>query len=131
MARALIWATLRSKENGGAFLKVNIGSDDFNFKVLDLANEVANKVKGTEISINSEAQPDKRSYAVDFSKFRSLAPNFQPLLTLSDSIDRLIVGLEGSNLLIQSIRNSEYVRLNKLRQHMMSGRLDQNLRWKI
>ena len=55
------------------FWRVNVGSNDRNYQVKDLANAVAEAVPGTEVSINKAAQPDTRSYQVDFSLFRSLA----------------------------------------------------------
>ena len=78
MARAILWAIRRNKENGGEFLAVNAGRDESNYQVRDLAEAVARHVPGTTVSINTNAPPDKRSYRVDFTLFRSLAPDFIP-----------------------------------------------------
>ena len=129
MARAICWAVMRKIENGGKNLRLNTGADHFNYRVIDLANAVAKKVDGTEINIREGAQPDKRSYEVDFSLYRSLAPQFQPLINLSESIDRLIKGLSGSNVHLGSTPDSQFVRLNKLREHIKFRRLDKNLTW--
>ena len=56
-----------SPENGGKYLAVNIGRNDFNYQVKDIANVVAGILPGTEISINLNAQPDKEFPGVDFS----------------------------------------------------------------
>src|SRR5208283_2566587 len=86
MARAIEWAIARPAENGGPFLAVNAGSDGWNFQVKDLAQSVADSVPGTSVSINADAPPDKRSYKVDFSLFKKLAPNHQPLQTLDSAV---------------------------------------------
>ena len=62
-------------EKGGKFLAVNAGRDESNYQVSGLAAAVARHVPGTKVSINTNAPPDKRSYKVDFSLFKSLAPD--------------------------------------------------------
>jgi nucleoside-diphosphate-sugar epimerase len=129
MARAVDWAVSRSAENGGEFLAVNAGSDSWNMRVKDLARAVAATVPGTEVSINTAAQPDKRSYRVDFSRFRSLAPDHQPQVTLQDSIMRLHEGLMAIGFSDRDFRNSQQIRLKVLEDHIASGRLSPNLDW--
>jgi len=78
MARAIEWALSRRDDAGGSFLALNAGSDNWNYQVKDLAEAVAVAVPGTAVSINTAAQPDGRSYKVDFGLFRKLAPDHQP-----------------------------------------------------
>jgi nucleoside-diphosphate-sugar epimerase len=129
MARAISWAIERSPENGGAFLAINAGRDESNYQVKDLAQGVAKHVPGTTISINTSAPPDKRSYKVDFSLFRSLAPNHIPQVTLDQSIRGLLAGFERMSFKDKDFRNSPFVRLKTLERHIASGRLGQDLRW--
>lgn len=75
MARAIDWALMRKAENGGQLVRVNVGSDAWNYQVKDLAVAVQKRVPGTKISINKNAPPDERSYSVDFSLYRELAPH--------------------------------------------------------
>src|SRR5579863_357869 len=60
MSRAIAWAVRRPPSNGGLFLAVNIGGEEWNYQVRDLANAVAAAVPGTHVSINPSAVPDKR-----------------------------------------------------------------------
>jgi nucleoside-diphosphate-sugar epimerase len=129
MSRAIEWALTRDSANGGPLLAVNIGSDQWNYQVKDLAQAVAAAVPGTDVSINTQAQPDTRSYKVDFSLFRSLAPNHQPRITLDHSIALLREGLEGMGFADAEFRNSPYMRLKMLEGHMKAGRLTSDLRW--
>jgi nucleoside-diphosphate-sugar epimerase len=87
MARAIDWAIDRPTANGGRYLAVNAGSDERNYQVKDLAKAVAKAVPGTEVSINTSAPVDSRSYKVDFGLFRSLAPDHQPVMRLDENLE--------------------------------------------
>jgi nucleoside-diphosphate-sugar epimerase len=129
MARAIEWGITRGAGGGGRFLAVNVGSDDRNYQVKDLANAVSEAVPGTTVNINKAAPPDTRSYKVDFSLFASLAPHHQPQVTLRRSIDMLSEGLRGMGFADPDFRNSSYIRLRVLEAHIAAGRLTPELRW--
>ena len=129
MARAIDWGVIRNASNGGQFLAVNVGSDERNYQVKDLANAVAEAVAGTSVSINEAALPDTRSYKVDFSLFNSLAKQHQPQVTLRQSIDMLVKGLRRMRFADSDFRNSLYIRLKVLKSHIAAGRLSPDLRW--
>src|SRR3989304_4529931 len=95
MARAIDWAIRRGSFAGGEFLAVNVGCDEWNYQVKELAEAVGEVLPGTSISINKDAQPDKRSYKVDFGLFRRLAPEHQPQVSLRETIGGLKEGLEA------------------------------------
>jgi nucleoside-diphosphate-sugar epimerase len=130
MARAIEWAITRDADAGGTVLSVNSGSDAWNYQVRDLAEAVAAAVPGTRVSINRDALPDKRSYRVDFSLFRRLAPRHQPLSTLADSVGRLKHGLENMRFADGDFRNSSLIRLKTLDHLISEGLLSPSLRWR-
>ena len=129
MARAIDWGITRSAGDSARFLALNVGSNDRNYQVKDLANAVAEAIPGTKVSINKAAQPDTRSYQVDFSLFRSLAKDHQPQVTLRQSIDMLDKGLRSMGFADPDFRNSSYIRLKVLDAHIAAGRLTPDLRW--
>ena len=129
MARAIEWALVRDAGAGGPLVSVNVGSDDRNYQVKDLAQAVAAAVPGTSVSINTAAQPDTRSYKVDFSLFGSLAPAHQPRVTLAQSIAMLREGLQAMGFSDPDFRNSPFMRLKMLEAHIGAGRLSGDLRW--
>jgi nucleoside-diphosphate-sugar epimerase len=129
MARAIDWAIDRPAENGGRYLVVNAGSNDRNYQVRDLANAVAAANPGTKVSINTSAPADGRSYQVDFSLYRSLAPNHQPLVNLNQSIQNLMAGLKRMNFKDVDFRSSELTRLRVLQGHIDNDRLSAELKW--
>ena len=93
MARAIEWAIIRDMADGGEFLAVNVGCEEWNYQVKDLAQAVAKVIPEVEISINKDAQPDKRSYRVNFDLFKKLAPAHQPQVDLITTIKELKNGL--------------------------------------
>jgi len=129
MARAIAWAATRPAANGGRLLTVNVGSDDRNYQVGELAERVAAAVPGTSVSINTSAPADSRSYRVDFARFRALAPDHQPVVTLDQSISELVDGMRAMGFDDADFRNSQLIRLRVLQRHIDAGRLSNNLVW--
>jgi len=130
MARAIEWAVQRPQEHGGGMLVVNAGSDEWNYQVHDLAQAVVAQSPGCTLSINTNAPPDKRSYRVDFSLFRSLAPEHQPLATLAGTIGRLRQGLATMAFADADFRHGPHIRLHVLTEHAAAGRIDGEIRWR-
>ena len=129
MARAIEWGVGRSAAKGRAFEAVNVGRDDWNYQIRDLAEACASAIDNVEISINDGAQPDKRSYRVDFTRFRELAPDHQPLFGLGDAIRDLHEGLVAMQFKSPDFREMWFMRLKVLAEHIEGNRLDGDLRW--
>jgi nucleoside-diphosphate-sugar epimerase len=128
MARAIEWALGRSTSMG-AFLAINTGSEKWNYQIGKLAETVASIIPDVEVSINPDAPADKRSYAVDFSLFRTLAPDHQPQYDLLSTIRELTHGLEEMNFSDADFRNSSLMRLNSLIALQRSEMLSDDLKW--
>jgi len=129
MARAVDWALERDASQGGAFLAINAGSDEWNIQIRDLAEAVARHLPSVSVSIDEAAAPDKRSYRVDFSLFRELAPRHQPQVDLSAAIDGLHAGMERMKFKDAGFRDTTYMRLKVLSELSARGALDAQLRW--
>ena len=127
MARAIRWSHERKPENGGNFLIVNTGSDEWNYKVVELAERIRELDPQIKVSVNKNAAPDKRSYKVDFGLYKKLAPNHQPAFNLSMSIEGLFKGLEAMNFNNKDFRNSFYMRLNVINDLLNRGIIDEKL----
>jgi len=65
----------REAVHGQAF---NVGRNDQNYRIREIAQIVKETVPGCEIAFADDAGPDKRNYRADFSKIGRLLPAFQP-----------------------------------------------------
>jgi nucleoside-diphosphate-sugar epimerase len=128
MARAFDWA-IRREASQTPFLAINVGSDEWNYQVKDLADAIAKIVPGVSVSINKNAPQDSRSYRVDFAQYRKLAPNHQPQVDLPTTIRELKAGLESMGFSDPNFRSSKYMRLEVLRGLREKGLLSDNLDW--
>jgi len=129
MTRAIEWAIGRDATNGGEFLAVNVGSNEWNYQVKDLAYAVAEVIPGVEISINKNAAPDKRSYRVNFDYYKKLAPNYQPKYNLINTIEELRDGMKAMEFNDEKFRNSNFMRLNMLNRLRERELLNEDLEW--
>ncbi|BCA54137.1 NAD-dependent epimerase/dehydratase [Nitrospira sp. KM1] len=130
MARAIDWAIQRDHRDGGKYLTVNVGSDEWNYQVKDLAAAVAKLVPNVEVSVNKDAQPDKRSYRVNFDKFTKLGQGFLPSVDLQGAVVDLRDGLMTMQFRDPEFRSGEFMRLVTLRRLREVGQLSDNLMWK-
>ncbi len=129
MARAIEWAISRDASTGDPFLAVNTGSDEWNYQVRDLAEEVARVMPGVDVSLAATSGPDKRSYRVSFERYRTLAPEHQPEVDLRAAIEELKEGLENMGFGDAEFRSSPLVRLVVLQDLRERGLLTDQLEW--
>lgn len=127
MARAIDWAIRRE---GDEYIAINVGSNEWNYQVKELAHAVSEAIPGTEIEINGNAQPDKRSYRVSFDLYERLVPEeFQPKVDLHSAIAELRDGLQSIGFDDESFRNSRLMRLMVLKELVKKGHLNEKLEW--
>ena len=130
MCRAFDWGVDREIDKGGQILICNAGSNDWNFSVKELALSVQNHFSSCEVDINTKAEPDKRSYRVNFDLFKNLAgKEFIPLKNLDETIIDLKAGLNKIGFNQKDFRNSNFMRLNVLQGLIASNRIDKQLYW--
>ena len=131
MARAIDWAIDRPTwSDDASFLAVNVGSDEWNYRVRELADAVAATVPGVEVFVNPDAAPDLRSYRVNFARYRRLAPGHQPTVDLQSAIAELVDGLNRMGFRDSGFRSSKLARLPVLAGLHSSGLIDGDLRWR-
>lgn len=129
MSRAIDWAVSRKTENGGDFLAVNAGSNEWNFQIRDLGEAVAKVIPGTTVKVNENAEPDKRSYRVNFDKFADLAPQHLPVVGLEEAVRELHDGLVSAGFQDPNFRSSRFIRLVTLQNLKEKNYLGEDLFW--
>lgn len=125
MARTLTWAARRQT---GEFSAFNVGSRQMTIKISDLAEKAASIIPGTDVEMAPNAQPDKRTYRVDFAKYQRHAPAVQPVWTIEETISDLYEKLKLAGFNDADFRSGSLIRLNKLKA-LRTSWIDNELYW--
>ena len=128
MSRAIIWSILRDDLNDN-LLSINVGSNEWNYQIKEIALFVKNIIADSEIEINENAEPDKRSYKVDFSLFKSLSGDYYPNKNIEESIQEIYSLIKKVNLPANGFRSTNYLRLNQLKNYQSQNILNKKLLW--
>lgn len=107
----------------------NVGRNEDNYQIRDLANIVKETVPGCEIEYAKDAGPDKRCYRVDCSKITQVLPEFQPEWDARKGAQELYQAYQQVGLTLEEFEGPKYQRIAHLKQLLSSGRLAENLRW--
>jgi nucleoside-diphosphate-sugar epimerase len=107
----------------------NVGRDEENYQVRDLARIVEETVPGCRIDFAEGAGPDKRSYRVDFGKIARELPGFQPRWDARRGASELYAAYRDAGLRVEDFEGPRYKRIDHIRRLLAEGRLDSSLRW--
>jgi nucleoside-diphosphate-sugar epimerase len=126
IARAVLAAieAPRDRVHDRAF---NVGRDEDVVQIRDIATEVA-AVLDAPVTFAAGAGPDKRDYRVDFTRIRELLPEFEPRWTLAAGIEQLARDMHDIGLTATDFEGPRFVRVEKVRELLAAGRLDDELR---
>jgi nucleoside-diphosphate-sugar epimerase len=127
MSHAIKWAV--SYEMQEPYLLLNAGTNDWNFQIKTLAETVRKVIPGVQVTVNPEGQPDKRSYRVRFDRFEKLSKNLLQGAFVEHTVQEIYEMLKKQNFSNANFRQSEYMRLNVLKNRQEQGLLDSELRW--
>jgi nucleoside-diphosphate-sugar epimerase len=108
----------------------NVGSNDQNYQVRDLAAVVATVAPECSVEYAGEAGPDPRNYRVDFGRFARAFPAFQPAWDAVKGARQLYEAYCAEGLTREAFQGRRYVRLNQIRHLLDTGKLDTTLRWR-
>jgi nucleoside-diphosphate-sugar epimerase len=116
----------RELVHGEAF---NIGGDDENYQIRDVARIVEEVVPGSRVAFAAGAGPDKRSYRASFAKLREAFPELEPRWTVRASAEEQLAAYRAAGLTIADFKGSRFQRIARLKELVAEGRLDGALRW--
>lgn len=107
----------------------NVGRNDQNYRIREIAEIVKETVPGCEIAFANDAGPDKRNYRADFSKIARVLPAFQPQWDARKGARQLYEAYKAVGLKLQDFEGPRYRRIDQLKQLMAAGNLASDLRW--
>lgn len=106
----------------------NVGRNDENFRIRELAEIVAEVVPGCSIEYAPGGGPDLRCYRVSFDKINRLVPAFRAQWTARKGAQELYEAYRAAGLTASDLEQGRYIRLREVRRLQEAGRLDNSLR---
>lgn len=107
----------------------NVGRNDENFRIRELADIVADVIPGCRIEYAPGGGPDLRCYRVSFDKINRLLPGFRPQWTARKGAQELYDAYRSTGLTAADVEQGRYVRIREIRRLQQAGSLDSDLRW--
>jgi nucleoside-diphosphate-sugar epimerase len=116
----------REKVHNQAF---NVGRNDENYRIREIADIVKETVPGCEIEFATDAGPDLRCYRANFGKIQSTLPDFNPTWTARKGAKQLYETYKKVGLKLEDFEGPRYRRIDNIKGLMAEGKLDSSLRW--
>jgi nucleoside-diphosphate-sugar epimerase len=123
-AFAAVLAAPREAVHARAF---NVGTEQNNLMVADIAAEVAAAVPGSRLVITGEAGPDPRSYRVNFGRLRAALPGFHAGWMIKAGALELAAAYQQYGLTRHDFER-RFTRLARLSDRRAAGTIDAELR---
>jgi nucleoside-diphosphate-sugar epimerase len=105
----------------------NVGWEQNNLTVAEIAGHVVEAVPGSRLLITGESGPDPRSYRVDFSRIRAALPGFQPRWTVKAGAIELADAYREHRLTRHGMER-RFTRLARLADRRAAGDVTPELR---
>jgi nucleoside-diphosphate-sugar epimerase len=108
----------------------NIGRDEDNHQIRDVAQMVEETVPDAHVTLARGASPDKRTYRVSFAKVERGLPGFEPQWTVRRGIEELLEAYRRYGLTLEDFESSRFQRIMRIRELLDAGQLGDDLRWR-
>jgi nucleoside-diphosphate-sugar epimerase len=108
---------------------LNVGRDDQNYRIREIAEIVKETVPGCELAFAEGAGPDQRNYRADFGKIGRVLPGFRPEWDARKGARQLYEAYKAIGLKLEDFEGPRYRRIDQIRQLTASGHLGPDLRW--
>jgi nucleoside-diphosphate-sugar epimerase len=109
----------------------NVGRNEDNYQIRDIAQIVKETVPGCELEFASTAGPDKRCYRVDCSKILNTLPEFKPQWNTRKGAQELYTVYQKVGLTLEEFEGPRYQRIAHIKGLMKEGLLTDELRWTL
>jgi nucleoside-diphosphate-sugar epimerase len=106
----------------------NVGQTAHNYRIMDLAEIVAQIVPDCEIEYATDAGPDKRSYRVSFEKIKNRLPQFKPQWDAKRGAEQLYKAYQASHLTLEEFEGPRYQRIGHIKKLLAEDVLGLDLR---
>lgn len=104
-------------------LAVNVGGNDDNYQICEVAEIVHDNVKGSEITIAETAVPNPRNYRVNFDLLTKTLPEFKLEWSVRSAVPVMYTEYKERENFSSEFENGRYTRLITLQGKMADGAL--------
>jgi len=108
----------------------NVGRDNQNYRIRELAKIVEETVPGCMIEYASDAEPDKRTYRVNFGKIARSLSEFHPQWDARMGAVELYDAYKDIGVKETDFEGPRFNRIDHIKYLIESGELDKTLRWR-
>ena len=131
--------------NQGELMIFNVGRNDGNIKIIDIAKTIKSEVYGCELQLLDRSSTDamddlvkdrkvqdgvdKRTYQVCFDKIHEMLPGFEAKWPVEKGIKKLIKDFEQWKLNQEKFKQRDFYRLQQLEYLYKTDQIDRKLIW--
>lgn len=108
----------------------NVGINSENYQMRQLADIVGKTVPNCEIKFADGAEPDKRNYRVDFTKYTNAFPRHRLRWNATQGAVQIYESYKTIGLGRDEYEGPRYKRIAQLKLLLSTGQLDATLRWR-
>jgi nucleoside-diphosphate-sugar epimerase len=108
----------------------NVGINSENYQMRQLADIVGKTVPNCEIKFADGAEPDKRNYRVDFTKYTNAFPRHRLRWNAKQGAAQIYESYKTIGLGRDEYEGPRYKRIAQLKLLLSTGQLDATLRWR-
>jgi nucleoside-diphosphate-sugar epimerase len=109
---------------------INVGMNSENYQVFQIAEFVKATVPNCEVKFADGAEPDKRNYRVDFSKYARTFPNHPLRWNVPGGVKQIYDSYRTFGLQKDEYEGPKYKRIAQIKHLLSTGQLDDTLRWR-
>ncbi|MBC8340341.1 MAG: SDR family oxidoreductase [Proteobacteria bacterium] len=107
----------------------NVGRTGETFRIIEVAQMVADAIEASEVEIAEGAGPDPRCYRVNFEKIENSLPGYDPRWTVAKGVVQLREAYTTNGLSKEDLEGSRFLRIARIQELLDSKRLDEDLRF--
>ena len=107
----------------------NVGRTGETFRIIEVAQMVADAIEASEVEIAEGAGPDPRCYRVNFEKIENSLPGYDPSWTVAKGVVQLREAYTANGLSKEDLEGSRFLRIARIQELLDSKRLDEDLRF--
>ncbi len=129
IARAFI-AVVQAKRDLVHDQAFNVGQTKENYRVIELAEMVAQIVPSCRIEFAAGAGPDPRCYRVNCDKLLTVLRDYRPVWTARDGAKQVFDQIRAVGLRLDEFEGARYARLPHIKKLIADGLMDERFRYR-